>query len=93
MERITVKDLEAVCARINRVVNGTDEVEPWTRGDDGHLHAAIGVYHLSGAYGGYGLHRMMNDGGGVDDVFYGHYPKRELYSKMQAFLKGIEATS
>lgn len=95
MERITVKDLEAVCARINRTVNGS-EIEPWTRGDDGRLHQAPNVYTLSGAYGGYSLHRNCDVDGdgeshGVHDVFgCGHVPKRELYDRMQSFLRGVE---
>ena len=96
MTRITLSDLEAVCRRINRTVNGTDEQELWTRGEDGNLQQTPDVYHLSGAYGGYALHRACSADGngeshGVHDVFGYHMPKRELYDRMQAFLKGIEA--
>ena len=89
MNRITNKDLEAVVGRINRVL-GTPQ-EPWTRIDNRAV-ANIGNYHISGAYGGVSLHRMVNEGGGVQDVFSsGHGTKRELYEKMHAFLAGIEA--
>lgn len=91
-DRITLKDLEAVCARINRTVNGTDETPVWTRNEDGTLTATIGVYTLDGAYGGWELHRISNEAGGVSDVFRcGHVPKSLLYSLMQAFLTGYEA--
>ena len=54
--------------------------------------ANIGNYHLSGAYGGYALHRMDTDGGGITDVLrVGHVSKRELYNSMQAFIRGIDA--
>jgi hypothetical protein len=47
---------------------------------------------LSGAYGGVALHRMYNAGGGVSDVFgSGHMSKRELYGRMHAFIRGMEA--
>ncbi len=97
MQRITISDLEAVCARINRTVNG-DEREPWTRDENG-LHQTPDVYVLSGAYGGYSLHRHCSVDGngeshGVSDVFgSGHVPKRELYDRMQSFLRGIEASA
>lgn len=91
MERISVKNLEAVCARINRTVNGR-EMAPWTLDEAGNYRATIGAYTLDGAYGGYSLHRIVNEGGGVTDVFgIGHVPKRELYHAMHAFLRGLEA--
>lgn len=52
--------------------------------------ANIGNYHLSGAYGGYSLYRMDNDGGGVQDVLVcGYISKRDLYYRMQAFIRGL----
>ena len=88
MDRITQKDLEAVVNRIN-AVTGNPET-PWKPRESGQgMSANIGNYHLSGAYGGVSLHRMMSDGGGVEDVFRcGHMPKRKLYDKMQAWLDG-----
>ncbi len=58
--RITVSDLEAVVRRINRSVNGTDELPAWdVYIVDGkrEFRQNPDVYHLSGAYGGYALHR------------------------------------
>lgn len=90
MDRITLAHLQAIVDRINRTM-GTPS-EPWTKGDDGKIHANIGNYHLSGAYGGYALHQMMSDVGGVHDVLScGHIAKRELADRMYAFIRGIEA--
>jgi hypothetical protein len=94
MTRITEKDLQAVCNRINRTLNMP--LQPYelqlADGDKPSKYVAqIGCYHLSHAYGGVALHRMYNDGGGVSDVFGGHMPKRELYGKMHAFLAGLDA--
>lgn len=90
MDRITVKHLQAIVDRINRLM-GTP-AEPWTKGEDGKIHANIGNYHLGGAYGGYALDQMVNDGGGVRSVFgCGHIAKRELADRMHAFIVGIEA--
>ena len=64
---------------------------PYTNGKDGKLTANIGNYHLSGAYGGFCIHRMVNEGGGVDTpLSYGYIPKRELFEKLTSFTRGIE---
>lgn len=90
MGRITIRDLNATVDRINRLTNSP--MQPYVNVGDKYV-AQIDCYHLSGAYGGYALHRMYNDGGGVSDVFGGHLPKRELYERMHAFIRGIEAGS
>lgn len=94
--RITLKDLEAVCARINRTVNGKEMSPYGVSRHDGDTRPEwrwnIDAYTLDGAYGGYSLHRVVGESGGVTDVFgCGHIPKRDLYERMQAFLRGIEA--
>ena len=87
--RITRKTLDAIAARINAVTNSP--MEPHTMGAEGKYHAAIGNFHISGAYGGYALHRMVTEGGGVTDVFScGHVPARELADRMYAFVRGLE---
>ena len=91
MQRVTKQDLEQACRVINTRA-GTPQ-EPWTRDDKGNLHANIGNYHLSGAYGGYGLHQMCNESGGIRSIIGGYLPKKELYGKMQAFIAGMDATN
>jgi len=87
--RITVKHLRPLVDRLNRTA-GTP-FEPWSRGDDGKHRSNIGNFHLSSAYGGYSLHQMANECGGVHDVFsVGHIPARALYDQIHAFLRGIE---
>lgn len=86
--RITLSHLQAVCDRINHA-HGTP-LTPYSKRDDGTLVANIGNFHLSGAYGGYALHQMANDGGGVRDLFGGHMPKRELAARMHAYLRGMD---
>jgi len=86
--RITQKDLENLVNRINEATKSPNT--SWTKNADGKMKANIDNYHLSYAYGGVALHRMTNDGGGVDDVFRcGHVTKRELYSKLDAYLLGL----
>ena len=85
--RITEKDLQATCARINRMLD--KPLEPYAR-IDGNLVANIGCYHLDHAYGRVALHQMDNNVGGVRDIFGGHLTKRDLYERMHAFIKGLE---
>lgn len=88
--RITQANLEAVVARINRMTNSPDE--SYKRDEAGKLRAQVGNYHLSYAYGGVSLHRMVNESGGVHDVLrIGHVPKRELYNAMFSFIAGLDA--
>lgn len=87
MKRVTEKQLQAVVDRINDMTNSPKE--SYSLNGQGRHTAQIGNYHLSFAYGGVSLHRMVNEGGGVSDVFSsGHMPKRELLELMHAFITG-----
>ena len=89
MQTITKKTIEAQIERLNRETNSPPA--PYVR-DGEKFTAQIGNYHLSGAYGGYSLHRMQTDGGGASDVFgCGHITKRDLSSRISAMLCGIHA--
>ena len=89
MNTITKKFLEAQIERLNRETNNPPA--PYVR-DGEKFTAQIGNYHLSGAYGGYSLHRMETDGGGASDVFgSGHITKRDLSARISAMLVGIHA--
>ena len=83
----TIRELEGLVKRINYVTG--NPATSYTRTADGSFAANVGNYHLSGAYGGYALYQMA-EGGGVHDIFGGHYSKGELYSKMSAFLLGLK---
>ena len=91
MKTITLDQLEAIVANINRLTNSPSAA--YTKHSDGSFTPNANCYHLSGAYGGYALHRMSDKPGctGVSDIFGGHMPKRELAERMWAFIKGIEA--
>ena len=89
MNRITEKNLESAVLRINRMM-GMPESAYLKIGDK--YVAQIGCYHLSHAYGGVSLHRMVSESGGVSDVFgCGHVSKRELWERMHAFIAGVWA--
>lgn len=84
--RITEKHLKAVIMRLNAATGN----HPKPYDDEGRPN--VGNYHLSHAYGGVCLHRMVSAGGGVEDVFgCGHVPKRELYNRATAYVDGLMA--
>lgn len=90
MDRVTVSQLQAVIARINRETGSP--AEPYIPDADGKLRAQIGNFHLSRAYGGYALHRMVNESGGVSSpLSTGHIPARDLMNRMHAYLLGLNA--
>jgi hypothetical protein len=85
--RITRAFLDAKVATINSMTKSP--AEPY-RTVDGKAVANVGNYHISSAYGGYSLHRMCNESGGVSDVFScGHIPARQLAALMSAYIAGL----
>lgn len=79
MERITQGMLERQTACINEI-KGIKDVQ----------YNTIGGYLLDYAYGGVSLYEVINEHGGVNDVFScGHVPKRELFNRICAYLKGM----
>lgn len=90
MNPITQKQLKSIVDRINRQTESP--METWATRPDGRFISNVGNYHLDWAYGRVSLHRMVNELGGVSDVFRcGHVSKRELANRMWAFLDGLEA--
>lgn len=90
--RITEKQLFAVCERINRTM-GTP-LAPYARNADNQIVPQGNAYLIDMAYGGYSLHQMMPTGTGERDVFgCGHVTKRDLIGRMFAFLAGVEDKS
>ena len=60
---------------------------------DGKYRSQIGNHYLSMQNGGYALYRIVNEGGGINDIFSrGHGTKRELYEMICAYISGIEST-
>lgn len=90
--RITSKFLRAQIRNLNRLVGKTDDI--YTLDENGRVTGGIpGTYCLSGAYGGWALHRMSDNGStGVHDVFSsGHIGARDLSNRISALMYGMEA--
>jgi hypothetical protein len=71
---ITKKDIDALTARIN--------------GD--RKYPELGYYYAMGAYGGWKFVQIVNESGGVRDVFprLGYCSKRDLYNALTSFIEG-----
>ena len=87
MQRITKKQLQARIDTINSILNRP--ATPYSQ-VEGKLIANIGNFSLSQAYGGYGVHLMVNENGGVSTpIWNGHIPARDAYERMSAFISGL----
>ncbi len=86
--RITVSMLESRVKYLNKIT-GSPETSR-TKTDKG-MKANIGNYYLDGAYSGYDVCQIMNEGGGVNSLFSYHRPKKELYEKLNSYISGIQA--
>lgn len=87
-QRITEAMLEARIKYLNKLTNSP--ADPYTV-VDGRARANVGNFHLSHAYGGVCVHRMVNESGGVNTpINYGHVTKRECYDALNAYISGIE---
>ena len=85
--RITRAHLDGKADTLNRMTNSPVES---SRMVDGKWTANVGNYHISGANGGYCLHRMATEGGGVNDVFNcGHISAKQLAALMSAYIAGL----
>lgn len=90
MNRITKKQLQGRIETINSILGRP--LTPYTRTDD-KLVANIGNFSLSQAYGGYGVHLMANDAGGVScPIWDGHVSAREAYERISTFIRGLTFT-
>lgn len=88
---ITETMLQRKVDELNRLTNSPMEPYKFSEADGRHV-AQIGNWHISGAYGGFQLHRMVNESGGVttSPLNTGYVTRRQLYETVEAFIKGME---
>ena len=88
--RTSRKCLEAIVSRINEATGA--QVTEWRavqeRGISRNV-APVGAYTLDHAYGGYSLHRYVNECGAVDAVIDDRVGAGEMERLLRAFLSGI----
>ena len=90
--RTSRKCLESLVATINGItgVNVTEWRTIQEHGISRNV-APVGAYTLDHAYGGYSLHRYVNEGGAVDAVIDTRCSAGEMEGLLRAFLKGVSA--
>lgn len=89
MKRITKSYLQEKIDFLNQVTGRP--LTPWDHASNSsHPVSNVGNFHLSQAYGGYSLHEMANEEGGIYDTFRcGHVPGRELCARINSFIEGV----
>lgn len=90
--RYKIADLEYLCKRLNEVTKSP--LKQYIRNESGKLEAQIGNFHLSQAYGGVCLHRIMSVGGGITKpISMGYETKKDAYKLIAAYLEGVESNA
>jgi hypothetical protein len=87
-------DLNGAVRGLNRIA-GFSEAEAdaplYTMDENLKSTAMVGRYTLAGAYGGYQLQQIINEGGGVRSITSGYGTKREVYYLIHAYREGMAA--
>ena len=65
--KYNLKDLERMINQLNR-----------KRGHETVTYNTVGAIKLSGAYGGYSVHLIVTEGGGVKPLMHGYVTKNEV---------------
>lgn len=86
--RTTQKDLDCLVNHLNRITGNNPKA--WQTVNGRNL-ANIGTYVLNGAYGGWKLAQITNEGGGErNPISMGYVSKKECYYAIHAYISGIE---
>ena len=87
--RITKKMLEAKISDLNLVTGSP--ISYYKNPESKDYVTSIDHFCLDCAYGGYSLHRVCNEHGGVNDRYcYGRHTARELYDRINAMIEGYQ---
>lgn len=91
--RYTQRDLDGAVRGLNILAGFTAEEAdaPLYTREGAEYRAMVGRYTLQGAYGGYQLQQIINEGGGVRAITSGYRPKREVYELIHAYREGMAA--
>ena len=91
--RYTQRDLDGAVRGLNLMAGFTAEEAdaPLYTRDGANHRAMVGRYTLQGAYGGWQLQQVINEGGGVRAITQGYGTKREVYHLIHAYREGMAA--
>ena len=92
--RYTQRDIDGAVRGLN-LMAGFSAAEAdaplWIYEDGAGGRAMVGRYWVQGAYGGWKLVQIVNEGGGERSITSGYVSKRELYSLIHAYREGMAA--
>ena len=94
--RYTQKDLDGAVRGLNIVAGFTAaeaDAPLWYTDTDGERRAMVGRYYVQGAYNGWKLVQIVNEGGGERSITAGYTPRRELHALIHAYREGMHAAS
>lgn len=91
--RYTKADLDGAVRGLNLMAGFTAEEAdaPLYTREGGEYRAMVGRYTLQGAYSGWQLQQVVNEGGGVRAITQGYLSKREVYHLIHAYREGMAA--
>ena len=91
--RYTQRDIDGAVRGLN-ITAGFSPAEAdsplWMHTTEG-SRAMVGRYWVQGAYGGWKLVQIINEGGGERSITGGYVSRRELYSLIHAYREGMAA--
>ena len=93
--RYTMADLNGAVRGLNRIAGFSEEEADaplYTMDESLRSTAMVGRYTLTGAYGGWQLQQVINEGGGVRAITQGYGTKREVYHLIHAYREGMAAS-
>lgn len=93
--RYTQRDLDGAVRGLNLMAGFTAEEADaplYTMDERLNSTAMVGRYTLAGAYGGWQLQQIINEGGGVRAITQGYGTKREVYHLIHAYREGMAAS-
>ena len=91
--RYTRADLDGAVRGLNLMAGFTAEEAdaPLYTREGAEYRAMVGRYTLQGAYGGWQVQQIINEGGGVRAITTGYGTKREVYYQIHAYREGMAA--
>jgi len=86
MNRTTLAQIKLLITELNKQLERP--LKPYIK-ENGKLTAQIGNFHIYQAYGAYGLHEMVTEGGGIrETISLG--TKKELSNALHKLTQGVE---
>ena len=92
--RYTQKDIDGAVRGLNIIAGFTAaeaDAPLWYTDTDGERRAMVGRYYVQGAYGGWKLVQILNEGGGERSITAGYASRRELHALIHAYREGMHA--